>query len=256
LNLWEKGLLSLTSVLTLAVMVKLGVTGLVRIYKLLFAYLAADLLTSIVALTVPFDTNWYAYTYFADQTLRIVLAAFVLVEIYWLALERTPALAQFGRNSVGGILAGAALFPFVVFLRDQSASAQPLLRGFLLSEQTMEGTMAIFLILISIFMAWFPVRMRRNVIIYIGGFIVWSLARSAQLHLVNQRSGNRSINMLVTSIQLCIALGCLVLWLAGFKREGESRTAVVGHLWNRAEAEHLTKQLEAINNSLERLRRR
>ena len=31
----------------------------------------------------------------------------------------------------------------------------------------MDGTMGIFLILISLFMAWFPVRFRRNVIVYI-----------------------------------------------------------------------------------------
>jgi hypothetical protein len=44
--------------------------------------------------------------------------------------------------------------------------------------------------------------------------------------------------------------------MLGFKREGEARTAVVGHLWNRAEADRLTEQLAAINNSLARMRRK
>jgi hypothetical protein len=44
--------------------------------------------------------------------------------------------------------------------------------------------------------------------------------------------------------------------MAGFRSDGESRTAVVGHLWSRAEAERLSRQLESINNSLERLRKR
>jgi hypothetical protein len=51
-------------------------------------------------------------------------------------------------------------------------------------------------------------------------------------------------------------MGCLLVWLLGLRREGESRTAVVGHLWNRAEADRLTEQLDAINDSLERLRRK
>jgi hypothetical protein len=125
-----------------------------------------------------------------------------------------------------------------------------------LFEQTMDGTMAIFLIIISIFMGWFPVRMRRNVIVYIGGFLLWALSRSAAAHIVNQWSGNTQVSLVVSSMQMFIEMGCLLLWLLELRREGESRTAVVGHLWNRAEAERLTDQLDAINSGLERLRRK
>jgi hypothetical protein len=256
LHPWERGLFGLTIALTAAVLLKLGFSGLVRVYRLLFCFLAADCIINTTGLTIRYDTAWYGYFYFASQTLKIVIAAFVLVEIYWLALEKTPALAQFGRNSVGAILAAAALVPFLISLSEPSAADNPFLRGFLLFEQSMDAAMAIFLIVISLFMAWFPVRLKRNVILYICGFIVWSLSRFAQLHLVNQALADKRLNQVVTSIQLCIVLGCLLLWLVGLEREGESRTAVVGHLWNRAEAEHYTRQLAAINNSLERLRRR
>ena len=82
----------------------------------------------------------------------------------------------------------------------------------------MDGTTALFLIIISIFMAWFPVRMRRNVILYAGGFIVWSLSRSAAVHVVNQWSGNTGVNLAANLVDMFIIIGCLLVWLLGLER--------------------------------------
>jgi hypothetical protein len=256
LNPWEKGVWCLTIGLTAAVLVKLYSCGLVRVYTLLFSYLTVDFLSSTIALFIDYHSAAYGYYYFSAQTLKIVIAAFMLVEIFSLALERHPALARFGRSIVGYILGAAAVVPVIALFVDHSARAHPYIHAFLLFEQTMDSTMAIFLILISIFLAWFPVRMRSNVIVYIGGFIVWWLSRSAVVHLINQWFNNIYLTRVSNIVQMCVAVGCLCFWLFEFKREGEARTAVVGHLWNRAEAERLTEQLDAINDGLERLRRK
>jgi hypothetical protein len=258
LNQWEKGILYLTIVLTALVLGKLLRTGLYRPYKLLFCYLLADFFSSIAGATVPYNTRAYIYTYFSIQTIKIIAGALVLIEIYSLALERHRALARFGRNTLGYILGAAGVIPLIQLWRDYTTStgAHKLLPAFFLFEQTIDGTMATFLILISIFMAWFPVRLRRNVIVYITGFMVWWLSRAAVIHIVNLWVSDKTITEVASVLQMCIGLGCLTYWLIGFQREGESRTAVVGHLWDRSEAERLTAQLDAINNSLERLRRR
>jgi hypothetical protein len=256
LNPWEKGIWCLTIGLTAAVLVRLWSSGLAKVYKLLFFYLASDFLSSLIALFITYRSAAYGYYYFSAQALKIVVAAFMLTEIYGLALERTPALAQFGRNSVGYLLGVAALIPLVGLLLHSSPPAHPYRTAFLLFEQTMDLSMAIFLILISIFMAWFPVRMRRNVLVYISGFIVWSLSRSAAVHLSTLFPGNKPVMLSINLVDTFIGMGCLAFWLLGLRREGEARTAVVGHLWNRAEAERLTEQLDAINNGLARLRRR
>jgi hypothetical protein len=257
LNPWESGVWYLTIGLTAAVLVRLSLDGLLKIYKLLYGYLALSLVTSLAALTIPYRSNAYGYLYFSSETSRLVIAALVVVEIYSLALENTPALARFGRNTVGYILAAAAIIPAIALLMDNSGSGTPYpyLRLFYLFEQTLNGTIAIFLLLISLFMAWFPVRLRRNVIAYIGGFIVWTLTRSASAHFANEFPKNVLANRTINSVSMCVAVGCLIFWLVVLKREGEARTAVVGHLWNRAEAERLTQQLDAINNGLTRLRR-
>ena len=258
MNPWEEGVWCVTILLTAAVLVKLWSSDLIRIYKLLFLYLASDVLSSFIGLFIPFRSAAYGNYYFSTETIRIIIASFMLVEISSLALERQPALARFVRSIVGYMLAAAAVIPVIVLFTDRSASAgtHRYVRVFLLFEQTMDATMAIFLILISIFLAWFPVRMRRNVIVYIGGFIVWSLSRSAMVHVINQWFNNRYLNSATNIVQMCVIWGCLCFWMFGLQREGEARTAVVGHLWNRAEADRLTEQLDSINDGLARLRRK
>jgi hypothetical protein len=185
----------------------------------------------------------------------------MLREIYGLALERTPALAQFGRNAVAYLVGASALIPMIFLLLDRSPQAHASFKGllfkaFLLFEQTTDGAMAIFLIIISLFVAWFPVRMRRNVFIYSSGFIAWSLSHFAAVHASTFFPENKSVIGTINSIKLGVFVACLLFWLFELRREGEVRTAVVGHLWNRAEAERLTDQLDAINEGLTRLRRK
>jgi hypothetical protein len=256
MNPWDKGVACLTAGLTCAVLVRLWSAQLIRVYRFLFLYLSLDLLTDLGLLWIPYNTKKYGYFYFSSQTVKIIVAAFVLVELYGLALEKTPALAQFGRSSLSYILAAAALIPVIVALSNRSSPVDPVLHVYLLFEQTMNATMAIFLILISIFMAWFPVRMRSNVVIYIIGFVAWTLSRSAAVYLVSRWRVDKHLTGLVNDVDTVVFLCCMLFWLVAFKREGETRTTVVGHLWNRAEAERLTEQLDAINNSLERIRRR
>jgi hypothetical protein len=257
LNPWEKAALGLTIGLTAAVLVRLWTIGVARSYKALFSYLTFDFLASLVGLYLPYPSRVYAQFYFFAQTAKMAIAAFVLVEIYSLALEHHQALARFGRGTVSYVLAAAALIPVIGLILDKAENnSSPYLRAYLLFEQTMEATIALFLIFISIFMAWFPVRMRRNVVVYIAGFVVWSLTRSVAVHLNKHFLGNFPASNVVNSIHICITVGCLLFWLTGLRRAGEIRTAVVGHLWNRAEGERLTQQLDAINDSLERLRRK
>ena len=220
MNPWEKGIVCVTGALAAAVLAKLWWNGLVDAYKMLFCYLAVDFLSSVAAVTIPYDTKAYGYVYFASQTVKIIFAAFVLVEIYALALAGTPALARFGRNVVSYILGAAALVPVVGLFMDHATSGIAYLRAFLLFEQTMDGAMALFLIIISIFMAWFPVRMRRNVIVYIGGFIVWALSHSAAAHIVNRWSGNTDVSMAANSVQMFIGDGVLVALAAGVAEGG------------------------------------
>jgi hypothetical protein len=256
-NPWEKYLVLLFGFLAAAVLFKIAVSGLLRTYYLLAIFLAVDLVQSVAGELIPYRSNRYAEAYFCFQTLKIAIGAFMLINIYSLALERQPALARFGRNAVGYALAAAAFLPFIGFMMDRSLTTgkYPTLRAFFLFEQTMDGTIGIFLILIAALIAWFAVPIRRNLMVYLGGFILWSLSHSALVHAVNRGFDNKQFKQAADIMQTAVGVACLLFWLFGFRRSGESQTVVVAPLRSLADATLLTERLAAINTRVEQLAR-
>jgi len=236
-----------------ALMVCLWRNGLFRTYRGLFLYLGIDLLHSLVA--APFRPNQdaFGWIYIGFRTLKIIVAAFVVLEIYQLALAGHPALAAFGRKTVGGVMAAAGVIAVSGLIIDYSAAPAryPILKGFRVFERTMDAWMAVFLLLIACFILWFPVRMKRNVALYIGGFVVWSLARSSMLLFINLMPARvlRSSSVAILLVELL----CLLVWLVGLRPRGEELTAVTGHQWNPGAMERLTGQLGSITARLARL---
>src|SRR6266436_2634127 len=184
---FEQAIWYLGMAATAALMVCLWLNGLFRIYRRLFLYMSIDLLHSILALLLQSNPNVYARVYFTFRTLTIVVAVFVVSELYSLVLADHPALAAFGQKVVAGILALAGVIAVSGLVMDYSTTPvrYPILKGFRVFERTMDAWIAIFLLLIACFMVWFPVRMKRNVALYIGGFVAWYLARSSMLLFIN-----------------------------------------------------------------------
>ena len=84
----------------LALLASLAWNGLYRIYRFFFAYLAADVLESLGGLLFQKSYRIYGEIYFAGQSIKMLLAVFVVLEIYRIALAGRPALARFGRETV------------------------------------------------------------------------------------------------------------------------------------------------------------
>jgi hypothetical protein len=228
---------------------------LVRAYPFLFAYLFADALEQIVASAFAERRRIYTEIYFAGQTLKVVLAIFVVLELYELALAQQPALARFGRRMLGYLFSIAVAFGLVNLLLEGGAGDQKrgfLLVSFLRIERSVDLVAFIVLILIAGFLLWFPVRARRNVAIWLGGFLLYSFSRWTGLLLTNlfpQLTHELSVAMLAPS------LACVVGWSLLLKRTGEKEIVVTGHAWDRAQAERLSVQLDAINSRLARMAR-
>src|SRR5215469_11095941 len=228
---------------------------LVSAYPFLFAYLFADALEQIVASAFPERGRIYTEIYFAGQTLKIALAIFVVLELYELALAQQPALARFGRRMLGYLFSIAAAFALVNLLLEFGAADRKrgaFLVRFLRIERSVDLVAFIVLILIAGFLLWFPVRARRNVAIWLGGFLLYSFSRWTGLLLTNRfPQFTHELNVAMQAA----SLACLVGWSLLLKREGEKEIVVTGHAWNRAQAERLSVQLDAINSRLVRMAR-
>lgn len=238
---------------TIVLMVRLAWSGLIPVYQWLSIYLFADIVEQALELAYASDGNRSAQIYMAGQTLKMFLGVFVVLELCKLALAGQPALSRFGRKTVGYVLAAAGILAASVWLIDRPVppGQSRILHYFYASERTMDASLFIFLLIVTGFMTWFPVRLRRNTVSYIGGFVVYFFARSAGLFLQNVLPHESTPAL--GNAMLTVSFVCLLTWTLALGHQGEETTVVVGHRWNPAEMQHLQEQLEAINKSLSRL---
>jgi hypothetical protein len=252
---FEQGIWYLNIAATIVLIIRLLSSRLVHVYRWLFLYLAADALQQCLRLLLPKNSNRTAETYMAGQALKIVLVVFVVLELYRLALAAQPALAKYGQETAGVALVTAACVAALGLLVDSTVppGRSVILYRFFSFERTMDTWVLIFLVVICMFMTWFPVRMKRNVAFYLGGFMLLFLARSAGLLLLNVLSPGR--HDVLNNAMLSISFLCLVVWLYAFGQAGERATTVVGHRWDPSDMDRVSGQLDSINASLMKLSR-
>jgi hypothetical protein len=239
---------------TFLLIIRLRTSGLNRIYRAFSWYLLESLLQDALALVVRSPFRRTVDLYMAGQTVKLILTVFVVMELYHFALAGQPALARYGRSSVGAALAFCALastlvvtlLPVVGYIKPGNS---PVLYYFYAFERTMDSAVLFFLFLASAFLAWFPVRVPKNVAIYMGGFVAYFLTRWAALFWIV--ISHRYLN-LANFIMMSIAFICLTAWIVSLRKEGEKTSTVTGHRWNPGQADRLMGQLIAINAKLER----
>ncbi len=251
----ERALWYLNFVATLVVLARLVQCKLWRSYPCLFLYWTAQAIGTIVLFRVPLRSILYGRIYYGAQTISLILAIFVVLELYREALARHPALAGFGRRSVVLVIGAAALMAGLGVVLDFTIlpGQSPSDHRFLMLERTVDLMILAFLLIISGFLLWFPVRVKRNVVVYITGFVAFYCSRSVGILLVNLLPP--AVLQPMSIVLLAISLGCLILWLTGLRRESEDRTTVTGDPAHGAALERLSAQLDHINTAVARFAR-
>jgi hypothetical protein len=226
---------------------------LVSIYRPLFLYLVLDILEEALRLVFADDHRMVVVIYAAGEMLKVTVAIFVATGLFRRALVRQPALARFGRSAMGYFFAVAASLAALNLLFGAAAAKYNTVVGrFLEFERSMDLTVMVVLILMSIFLLWFPVRTRRNTAACIAGFVVYSFQRWTGLLLTALWP---QYTRQFSTAMLCVSFGCLAAWIVLLRRDGETATVETGHGWNPAQADRLRLQLDAINARLGRLGR-
>jgi hypothetical protein len=223
-----------------------------RIYQSLFYYWLVQALANVAILAIPMATYSYLYVYWGAQTINIFLAVFVVRDLYRIALSEHPAVASFGRSSMLAALTLAALLALsgvrldTIIMPGQYAA----IHRFATFERSMNFVVLVYLLVISSLLLWFPIRVRKNILVYMLGFVLFSASRSFGLLLANllpERS-----TRLISTILLGLTLLCLLIWIVGIRPEGERMTTTPGYRRNPEMVRRLTGQLDAINSALAR----
>jgi hypothetical protein len=240
---------------TFVLLVRLIVTKLFLTYRNLFLFLVVNAVQALLLAVLQSNLNRYAQVYMSGQLLKMVISVFMVIELYFVALASHPALARFGKKLVAYALGLAGVIAACGVVLDSAVlpGQSQILHRFFTAERTIDFAVLLFLLLISGFMLWFPIRMKWNIALYLGGFMVFFIAQSFGLLMVNLLP--RALFGVMSNIMLCVSLGCLLTWLFALRQDDRNTVAFVGHRWDPAAIGRLTGQLDQINAALLRFGR-
>ena len=249
----ERVLFFLNVVAETALIVRLIQCRLYRVYRSLLLYVLLQAIAGVALLPVDRQSWLYLYSYLGVQTVSLVLALYVVQDLFRIALADYPAIASFGRKVVVAAMALAAVAALAGVALDATILPGHLvtIQRFMTFERSMDFVILIFLLLISILLLWFPIKVRRNIVVYIAGFVVFTASRSFGILLANLLP--QAALFTVSTILLAITLVCLLFWTLGIRPEGERVNATPGFRRDPLVAERLSRQLDAINAMLTRV---
>jgi hypothetical protein len=103
-------------------------------------------------------------------------------------------------------------------------------------------------------MIWFPVPLKRNIVVHSLVFFLYFISKALALFFRNTLgpSAVDLVNLAVT----CTAVACLMIWIFFLSREGERQEIKQRIQWNPDSEKRLLHQLDSINASLLRSARK
>ncbi len=231
--------------LLVTLIARLWYAGLQRVYPYFFGYLLAQLLQMLGGLVIPFKGRVYPYYWVGSEGIIACFYALIVVELYRVVLRDLPGIASISRRYIKVTLAVAVLVSLLV-LRLEEAPANYVATSFVI-ERAIVFSLLIFILLVSAFLAYYPVPLNRNVVFYSIGYAVYFLTKATALFI---RTLGHYVTQQISIVLLLVSSACLLFWALTLNRRGETGTVVIGHKWNTEDEDQLLSKLKAINASL------
>jgi hypothetical protein len=225
-------------------------TGLYRLYPIFFAYFAFRIPNGIWPLFFDGASPTYQKVWICTEP--IVLGFYILMirELYRLVLEKYKGLYTLGRwamylaMTVAVIISGLSLLPRI---KPTAAQRSKIMAYVLATERGVNTALAIFIVLLLLFLSRYPVRLSRNVRTYA---VIYSAFFLSNTFVVLMRSlfGLRMVDEVNIAL-MGVAAICVVAWLALLTPQG-AETPVPGATFEPQYEHHLLTQLDSLNAAL------
>jgi hypothetical protein len=242
----EQQILLIAELVALPVLcVRLWSAGLHRTYVHFFSYLIFEFIQTLIPFLVPVQSRLYRDLFVGSQALLMILYALIVLELYSVVLRDLEGLAGVARRYIK-IALGFAIVLSLLPLRFEKPPNT--LTGYLyIFERPILSTLVAFVLLVSLFLVYYPVPLGKNVLVYLAGYAVFfpTVATTAFINNLGY-----FWNRLLGNVQMLVSVSCLIFWVLALTRQGEDKRMVVGHQWNPGDDQRLLAQLQAINSSL------
>jgi hypothetical protein len=231
--------------LLVTLIVRLWLAGLHRIYPFFFSYLLAELLQTVFGAAIPYKAHVYRYFWMASEGIIACCYTLIVVELYRVVLRDLPGIATISRRYITITVAIATVGS--LFLLRLEEDPRNYVSTFLVIERAIVVSLVIFILLVSAFLAYYPIPLNRNVVIYSIGYAVYFLTKATALLV---RTLGHHVSPQISTILLVVSSACLLFWALTLNRQGETRAVVVGHKWKVEDEARLLSKLKAINAHL------
>ena len=240
-------LLGVQTCALVGLIIRLWWTGLYRNYRWFFSYLLMALLQSAVLPFVPYRSLAFRNTWLVTEGLNVCAYILVVLELCKILLNGLPGITTVARRYIQWTLA-IAIGGSLLLLEAERAPLS-IIGYFFACERAIISSLLFFVLLLMLFLVYYPIPLNRNVITYSMGYAAYFLTKAAAIFL---RNLTPTWYRGVSTALLSISTVCLLFWLFGLRRSGENREIVVGRSWSSEDEEKLLSQLKAINASLSR----
>jgi hypothetical protein len=225
--------------------------GLQRVYVYFFSYLLLVLFESAVLALVGYGTVAYGYVWMATEVLSLCFYTLIVLECYDSVLRNLGGIATISRRYIK-ITLGIAVIAALLLL-GLERTPRTVFQYFYTLDRTIISSLVMFVLLINIFLVYYPIPLNRNVIVYSVGYAVYFLTKAAALFA---RNVSDELQRQISAVLIAVSTACLIFWAFTLNRRGETKTVVIGHKWRAEDEERLLSQLKEINASLGRAARK
>jgi hypothetical protein len=192
------------------------------------------------------------------STQPILWLSYILVvfELYSLVLKHYRGIYSVGRIFFFvAVATSTAISALTVSVTTTGALVKnPLLYYYALAERGIVTSLAIFLLLLMVLVAWFPVPLSRNLLIHCSVYTAYFFALNV-IDLFWHLSGLQA-SYWSNMARYVVALGCYFCWAFLLSPSGEDRTASLHLGRSPLEEKRLLGQLEGLNATLLRTARK
>jgi len=266
---WSSVAQATSDVLSILLIVRLLSLRLHNIYRIFCFFLAFDLFFSVVSWLEELIHNPrldYRITWITLSAIGWILSLCLVYGLLQAILAGLPGILRFSRKLLNVSFIGVVVLSLLTIRIDIAVTGSSgYLAGFVDPvgkavriafdlERVISTVALLVLLLILVFVLWFPVQMSRNLAVFSIGFVIYFAAKTG-LMLTRGFWSEQSL-LLVSNLIAFILAACYAYWTIFITREGESAHVRIGHRWDSGEQQRLIGQLEAMNTSLLRAARR
>jgi hypothetical protein len=233
------------AVLLVVLTARLWSADLYRLYPFFFSYLLAELVRIVLLCSIPFRGRLYPHFWVAGEVIVACLYPLIVVELYRVVLRDLPGIATTSRRYITGTVVVATFGSLLLLGLEEKP--KNLVSATFVIDRAVVFSLVIFILLVSIFLVYYPVRLSRNVVFYSIGYAVYFLTKATALFV---RTLGHYVAPQLSTVLMIVFSVCLFFWIFTLNKQGEIRTVVIGHKWKSDDEARLLSKLKDINAHL------